>query len=359
MKKSNFTIQFLSEQEGLRLTRKRRGETRIGEVAEYMKPEISLEENLQISNSDFVLVGIPEDIGVRANFGRGGAHTAWQPALENVLSIQSNRFFSGKELLVAGALYVEDLMHKSSAIDSKSPEAINTLRSITAELDERVVWMVQTIVKHGKIPIIIGGGHNNAYGNLKGSSLGILHRKNKRNKKLNCINCDAHTDLRATEGRHSGNGFTYARMENCLSKYAVLGVHENYINESADQLFQSNKQNLKLETYEEIFVREKKSFTKALRDCIVFVKGAPCGIELDLDAITNVPSSAKTSSGISPVQARQYVYQCGFFLDAVYLHIAEGAPVLAHIKADNKTGKLIGYLVTDFIKGSLEKKKRK
>jgi formiminoglutamase len=80
-----------------------------------------------------------------------------------------------------------------------------------------------------------------------------------------------------------------------------------------------------------------------------------CGVEIDLDAITNVPSSAKTSSGISPVQARQYAYQCGNKLNTPYFHIAEGAPILSHIKADNKTGKLIAYLITDFIKGLSDK----
>ena len=80
-----------------------------------------------------------------------------------------------------------------------------------------------------------------------------------------------------------------------------------------------------------------------------------CGIEIDLDAITNVPSSAKTSSGLSPIQARQYVYQSAKQLNTLYFHIAEGAPILSHIKADNKTGKLIAYLISDFIKGITEK----
>jgi formiminoglutamase len=51
------------------------------------------------------------------------------------------------------------------------------------------------------------------------------------------------------------------------------------------------------------------------------------------------------------LQARKYVYQCAKQLKVIYLHIAEGAPVLSHIKADNKTGKLIAYLISDFIKG--------
>ena len=107
--------------------------------------------------------------------------------------------------------------------------------------------------------------------------------------------------------------------------------------------------------YEDVFVRESKNYSDTLLQNIGFVKNEVCGVEIDLDAITNVPSSAKTSSGISPVQARQYTYQCGKQLNALYLHIAEGAPILSHIKADNKTGKLIAYLISDFIKGMMDK----
>ena len=38
----------------------------------------------------------------------------------------------------------------------------------------------------------------------------------------------------------------------------------------------------------------------------------------------------------------------------VYFHLAEAAPILSHIKADNKTGKLIAYLISDFVKGYQE-----
>ncbi|HWY37177.1 MAG TPA: arginase, partial [Bacteroidia bacterium] len=109
-------------------------------------------------------------------------------------------------------------------------------------------------------------------------------------------------------------------------------------------------------------VREKETFAQALTNCINFCseggnsgKETYCGVELDLDSIINVPSSARTSSGLTSLQARQYVYRCAKELNAAYLHIAEGAPVLSHIKADYKTGKLIAYLVSDFIKGVSEK----
>jgi formiminoglutamase len=194
----------------------------------------------------------------------------------------------------------------------------------------------------------VGGGHNNSYPIIKGCSLAL-------DKKINVINCDPHTDFRSLEGRHSGNGFSYAYKEDYMNNYSVFCMHEQYNTESVLKDFTANNHHLYFSRYEDVFVRESKNYSDTLIQNIGFVKNDVCGVEIDLDAITNVPSSAKTSSGISPVQARQYAYQCGKQLSALYFHIAEGAPILSHIKADNKTGKLIGYLIADFIKGVNDK----
>jgi formiminoglutamase len=75
-----------------------------------------------------------------------------------------------------------------------------------------------------------------------------------------------------------------------------------------------------------------------------------CGIELDLDSIQQVLSSAATPSGIQPVHARQYVSFAASGSKPAYLHICEGAVKLANGQADQSTGKLISYLVSDFVK---------
>jgi formiminoglutamase len=346
-------LKVITKKEAEHFTRKRKSETRVGEKADFFSEKFSLEKNLKNSKSQFVLLGLPEDIGVRANFGRGGTHTAWKPALENILNLQSNSFLDGSELFVLGEVGFDDLMKKSENLSPRKPEDLKLLRKLTAEIDKRVAAIIEMICAAGKIPIVVGGGHNNAYGNIRGAAKGL------KTGKINCINCDAHADMRPLEGRHSGNGFSYAFNENFLDKYAVLGLHENYNTETVLGLFKKNKKRLSYITHEDIFIREKVSFSAAFKKVSAFVMKNYCGVEIDLDAITNVPSSAKTSSGISAAQARQYVYNCGKHLKPAYLHIAEGAPVLAHIKADNKTGKLIGYLVVDFIKGVGEKAVRR
>ncbi len=330
------------------LTRKRANETKIGETVSVINNTDNWKEELKTASAKFVLIGIPEDIGVRANYGRGGAHTAWKPTLDSFLNQQHNYFLDGSNCLVLGHVQVEDLLEKANDLNQKNKSHIDELKKLVTQVDERVYEIIKPIIEANKIPIIIGGGHNNSYPIIKASS--IAHAQ-----KINVINCDPHTDFRSLEGRHSGNGFSYAYNENYLNKYSVFCMHEQYNTNEVISLFQKNKQALYYSTYEDVFIRENKTFNSTLNQNIGFVKESVCGVEIDLDAITNVPSSAKTSSGISPVQARQYVYQTAKQLNALYLHIAEGAPILSHIKADNKTGKLIAYLISDFIKGFMDK----
>jgi formiminoglutamase len=338
------SLELYSKKDIEHLTRKRTNEIKIGEDVTVLKSEINWEEELLNSNCKFVLLGIPEDIGVKANYGRGGAHTAWKPALDSFLSQQSNEFLNGKEVCVLGHIFVEDLMEKSESLQAKNKTDMTQLRNLVSIIDERVTEIITKIISCKKIPIIVGGGHNNSYPIIKGCSLAL-------DKKINVINCDPHTDFRSLEGRHSGNGFSYAYKEDYMNNYSVFCMHEQYNTASVLNDFTANNHHLYFSRYEDVFVRESKNYSDTLIQNIGFVKNDVCGVEIDLDAITNVPSSAKTSSGISPVQARQYAYQCGKQLSALYFHIAEGAPILSHIKADNKTGKLIGYLIADFIKG--------
>lgn len=336
-----------------KLTRKRDGETKVGNKVQCMPEDADVEKFLAESKAKFVLLGIPEDIGVRANYGRTGAQTAWMPALENILNLQHNSFFKTEDLMVLGEVDMDDLMEQSKGL-GKSDRDIEKLRKLVEFIDARVIENVEMISACGKIPIVIGGGHNNSYPIIKAVNEALRKSGKIKRKGINVVNCDAHADFRPFEGRHSGNGFTYAFEEGILNKYAVFALHESFNVESVLAKFKANPEFLFYNTYEDIFVREKETFARALGKCIDFCKETYCGVELDMDAIENVPSSARTSSGLSVLQARQFVYRCAKETNAAYLHIAEGAPVLSHIKMDYKTGKLIAYLVSDFMKAVSE-----
>jgi formiminoglutamase len=330
-----YTANFIKE-----ITRKRAGEKKIGDLISTPTTKENLENALFENSSKFVLLGLPEDIGVRANFGRPGAYSAWNTALENILNIQSNSFFSGENILVLGHVQFEDLYEKSKHLNAKNKQDLEKLRALTALVDQRVYNIAKKVFDAGKILIAIGGGHNNSFPLLKAFA---------GTDGINCINIDPHSDFRPLEGRHSGNGFSYAKENGYLKKYFVLGLHENYNSSSIIERFNADDE-LDFVSYEQICIREEITLSEAIFKAISFCANKSIGLEIDLDSIQNIPSSAKTSSGFLPYEVRKAIHKIANTANCNYLHIAEGAPVLSHIKTDNKTGKLIAYLVSDFVK---------
>ena len=61
-------FKFYSKEDILSLTKVRRFETRMGERVQYLKKESEWPEVLQQSSAKYVLLGIPEDIGIKANY---------------------------------------------------------------------------------------------------------------------------------------------------------------------------------------------------------------------------------------------------------------------------------------------------
>ena len=220
--------------------------------------------------------------------------------------------------------------------------AVNTI-------DDEVEQLIKIITSHKKIPIVIGGGHNNAYPLIKGSAKGLNKAGLIPMAQINAINLDAHTDYRPVEGRHSGNGFRYAEEDGYLQKYCTIGIHENYLTQNV-WLDIVNNPFIDFITYEDIFIHEKRNFIQAIAHATGFTEDNYAGIELDLDCIENTLSSALTPCGITSLHARQYLNFAATDSKVAYVHICEGATQMNDGRKDESTGKLISYLVTDFIK---------
>ena len=326
-----------------KVTNHRSGEVKFGEkMLTVPKGESSI-EFLKNCEAKYVLLGIPEDVGVRANYGRPGAASAWESAIKSIANIQHNRFCKGSQIVVLGTLDFKNQMEEAKNLDFNVTNDRKRLSELVNQIDKEVVHTITSIVKTGKIPIIIGGGHNNAYGNIKGTALA-------HGKPINAVNFDAHSDFRILEGRHSGNGFSYAFEEGFLKKYFIFGLHENYTSKNVLDILKKMEDRVTYNTYDEIKVRQQKNFQQELNTALDFIKNDAFGIEIDLDSLPNIASSAMTLSGFSIEEVRQFVYFFGKHKNASYLHICEGAPELGEEKNNHLIGKLVGYLVTDFIK---------
>ena len=342
-------LKVYTKQDILSLTRLRRFETKLGERLQVVKQTATIETSVSESSAKFVIIGVPEDIGVKANLGIGGADSAWVSFLHAFLNIQSNDFLEGNDILLLGHF---DFSELAGLIDNNAQsydEKIEAYRHAVNTIDDEVEHLVKIITQYKKIPVVIGGGHNNSYPCIKGAAKGLFKAGVLQLAQINAINLDAHADYRPAEGRHSGNGFRYADEDGYLEKYCVVGLHENYLPQNV-WMDIVNDPFLDVITFEDIFLHEKRSFMQAVAHATGFTEDTWCGIELDIDSIEHSLSSASTPVGISPVHARQYISFAAADSKVAYLHIAEGATHLTDGRRDESTGKLISYLVSDFIK---------
>ena len=65
--------------------------------------------------SRFAIVGVPEDIGVRANLGRAGARDGWAAFLPAFAAMQSNATLRGEGVVLLGHVEVGDLMERAES----------------------------------------------------------------------------------------------------------------------------------------------------------------------------------------------------------------------------------------------------
>lgn len=323
------------------LLNKRSGESKFGQHVKLLTNVFNIYEQLKNLDVQYVIFGISEDVGVFANYGKRGTAKAWEATIKVLLNTQSNRSTKANQVLILGHLDFSDALEKLKDLNPEKKSDIKAARKTVSEIDVHVTDLVYQITKAGKTPIIVGGGHNNAYGNIKGSALA-------RNNTLNAVNFDAHSDFRPEEGRHSGNGFSYAFAEGFLKNYFAFGIHEDYISENTLKTINKLK-SIQYNTFESIKVRRELKLRNEMQVALDHVSSNKFGIEIDCDAIENIPSNAQTPSGFRVNDAREFVHFFGKHKNAAYLHICEAAPKR---KTQDQVGKVISYLITDFIRAN-------
>lgn len=309
----------------------RHGESKVGEKIQSIS-DISELENIK---EEFVLLGIPEDVGVRANHGKAGTHRAWNSFLRAYLNTQENQFNSCDNLVLLGEIDCDKEMQDANQLDKSQEDYHVLLSDIVQKIDAKVAQVTKLIFQYQKIPIIIGGGHNNAYGIIKGFF-------EYHHQAINILNLDAHTDLRHPDFRHSGNGFSYAYKNNNLDKYFVFGLHENY---TPSYIFDfiKDKKHIDYYLYDDLLHLNPLDKLSKLKAACNFL-GERFGLEIDCDAIENFNSSAKSPSGFSVGEVRNMIKLLNNNT-LHYIHICEAIP-----DEEGQVGKALSYFVSDLLR---------
>lgn len=333
---------LFTETDRKKLVNKRSEESKFGEHVQLIANSGNIYEQLQTLDVSYVLFGIPENVGVFANGGKSDTSNNWELNLKTLLNLQSNAYTNPQNLAILGHLDFSEYEKRLSILNRKKVTDQKKARKLVNNIDKVVAQLVHDIVKAGKKPIIIGGGHNNAYGIIKGTALAL-------NTPINSINFDTHSNFRTEEGRHNGNAFSYAFAEGFLKRYFVFGLHEKTTSQIIFNKIKRLKKFVQFNTYEDLQIRKTLKFKKECKRAYEFIGNSNFGVEIDCDAIDNIPTSAMTPCGFSPSKAREFLNFFAEKKNVNYLHICEAAPSLGSKKTSALTSKLISYLITDFM----------
>jgi len=325
MKQIKQFFDFFDSTQAYQYVKKREGEIKLGEKLSFIHSFDKLDQY----DAEYVLIGVPEDIGILANHGQPGAADFWDDFLSAFLNLQENRFLSGSGILIAGNINTDDLVKQAQKSIQNYKHQLGRLSVFVETLDEYLSQIVKKIKQAGKTPIVIGGGHNNAFGMIKGTSLA-------QKKPINVFNIDAHTDLRYLDYRHSGNGFSYALDQKLLDQYLIFGLDKAYTPEYIFEFIDHNKQ-VKCVYADEIYQKTNPEIVyKAKYES---EKLGEFGLEIDMDSVQHQPASALNPLGMSPQQL--YTILSALRNDKIlYMHFCEA------VKSDTfASGKLVANLV--------------
>jgi formiminoglutamase len=173
---------------------------RLGEILESWRGDPTA-----LTPGRAVLVGFPQDEGVRRNGGRVGAALAPAEIRRWLWRLTSWDASSGADLTQHPPLDLGDV-------------------GITGGLEQSQAALAEVVaaaLEAGAVPVVLGGGHETAYGHYRG----YVQAK----RPVGIINLDAHLDVRPLlDGRgHSGSPFRQALEDRDAplpgSRYACLG----------------------------------------------------------------------------------------------------------------------------------------
>ena len=312
---SAFEFQLFDPKQGQLPFQTRAGETRVGEHLSQQT----------LSAAKYVLIGISENAGPQANLGRAGSENAFKAFAKVFFNSQHYKGSCTDQLAYLGAIQ-----------QLKQPADQTEATAFVEELDALLLATLNKYIGAGQIPIVVGGGHNNAL---------PLMRWAAQKGALSVVNIDAHADLRPTDQRHSGNSFSFALQEKLLAQYGVFGLHEAFNNAHI-------RTQLALPQVTYRFFEDYLQGPHQLYDDVLgFVQHQhhAVGLEIDMDAIALMPSSAFSPSGWQLDQMRTLLLKLGHIRPQIaYLNLTEAAP--SDQKEDLLVGKALTYLVRDFLR---------
>jgi formiminoglutamase len=276
-----------------------------------------------------VLVGFPQDEGVRRNHGRPGAAEAPTEIRRWLYRLCAADPESGFSLVANPPLDLGDVPITGSLEDTQ----------------DALAQIVAAILKSGATPVVLGGGHETAFGHY----LGYVRAR----KSVGIINIDAHLDVRPPQAGlgHSGSPFRQA-IEHPSSplpgdRYVCLGAQPQSVSVAHARFAQNH--GCVIRWCGDVSGRLVDAFAKE-RDRL---SGCSLYLTLDADAVraADVPGvSAPNSLGLAGNEVAQLARYAGACPVVASIDLVEINP--RHDR-DGRSARWAAVVIWNFLIGRL------
>lgn len=270
------------------------------------------------------IIGYACDEGVRRNLGRVGAKNGPKALRTNLAKLPIH--FDNKTIADLGDIHCID----------------NNMEACQKALS----YIISYLISKKIFPIVIGGGHDVAYGNFMGIKKGLNTTSEKR--KIGIINFDAHFDLRPVKTLpNSGTPFNQilnqATQKDELVNYFVIGIQQQ---SNTKELFDiAKKKNVQFVSHLDCICSENKVQNLKEKLFQFIEKNDYIYLTIDMDAFSSAYSpgvSATSSLGFSPQFIYEILPQILKTGKVISCDIAELNPIY---DIDNKTSKLAAKIL--------------
>ena len=297
---------------------------RLGDIVEFWNGD-----SATITPGRAVLVGFPQDEGVRRNGGRVGAADAPDAIRHWLYRLTATDAFAELDLL--------------------PPLDIGNVR-VWANLEQSqddLAGVVAALLNAGAVPVVLGGGHETAYGHF----LGYVAAR----RKVGIVNIDAHLDVRpcGATGGHSGSPFRQAfeYVAHPLAHYVCLGTQPHAV--ARDHVRYVQKHGGQIRWCSDVAGRLVDQFEAACKsiandECQVYVT-------LDADAVcmAEVPGvSAPNPVGLSGHEVIECARRAGACSQVTSFELVEINP---YFDADGQSARWAALVIWRFLAGLAER----
>jgi formiminoglutamase len=287
-----------------------------------------------IDDSEYVIVGYPDDEGIKNNGGRKGASLAPD---------QIRKYFYK--------------MRPSILSDSPAAELYDYGNlKIEKSLEQRhstAITFIERLLDQGKTIISFGGGHD--YGYVDGKS--FLNFCSDSTKKPLIINFDAHLDVRnLASGITSGTPF-FRLLEEDVFNFVEIGIQEQ-CNTKAHYEYVKAKGGHVL-FLNDLYTEGQFDFKKFLRFFEALkIEDTTCFLSVDIDSFSNAFAPGCSQAFATGFHPEAFFAMFEYFIQNYYVRALGIYEVSPELDFDDHTSKLAALIAYKFLNLKQNTKKK-